>query len=185
MGRSGRGAITAVLVLLAAACSSPVPERTRPTGDVTVATSLPIARTAADILLAFSAYDYALIGSLNGDKVRAVSADRFATVARAQAALVSTNTTTVVGLTVDSVGPVRDRLVALADGLTDLSRDALTYADAGDPAALARVLSGVEHGGVYHDGVHVKPPMKLISSQDLLLPGASRRSTARTVSLVT
>ena len=87
MGRLGRGAITAVLVLLAAACSSPAPEKTRPTGDVTVATSMPIARTAADILLAFSAYDYALVGGLNGDKVRAVSADRFATVAHAQAGL--------------------------------------------------------------------------------------------------
>jgi len=82
VGRLGRGAITAILVLLAAACSSPAPQKTRPTGDVTVATSMPIARTAADILLAFSAYDYALIGSLNGDKVRAVSADRFATLHR-------------------------------------------------------------------------------------------------------
>ncbi|TMF56769.1 MAG: hypothetical protein E6I19_04910, partial [Chloroflexi bacterium] len=107
---------------------------------------MPIARTAAGILLAFSAYDYALVGGLNGDKVRVVSPDRFATVAHAQAGLVSSNTPTVVGATVDSVGPVRDRLVALADGLTDLSRDALTYADAGDPAALARVLSGVERG---------------------------------------
>jgi hypothetical protein len=105
-----------------------------------------IARTAADILLAFSVYDYALVAGLNGDKVRAVGGDRFATVAHAQAALVSTNTTTVVAATVDTVGPVRDRLVALADGLTDLSRDALTYADVRDPAALARVFAGVERG---------------------------------------
>ena len=146
MGRVGWGAITAVLVLLAVACSNPVPEKPRPTADVTDVRSLPVARTAADILLAFSVYDYALVGGLNGDRVRSVSADRFATVAHAQAGLVSANTTTVVGATVNTVGPVRDRLVALADGLTDLSRDALTYADVRDPAALARVLSGVERG---------------------------------------
>ena len=144
MRRAGWGATTAVLVLLAAACSATVPEKTRPTGDVTDAR--PIARAAADILSTFSVYDYALVGGLNGDKIRAVSADRFATVAHAQADLVSTNTTKVVAATVDTVGPVRDRLVALADGLTDLSRDALAYADGRDPAALSRVLSGVERG---------------------------------------
>ncbi len=78
--------------------------------------------------------------------MRRVGAARFATVARAQAALVKANTAKVVAVTVDTVGPVRDRLVALADGLTDLSRDALAYADARDPAALSRVLSGVERG---------------------------------------
>jgi hypothetical protein len=136
---------TAVLVLLAAACSTtPVAEKIRPTGDVTDAR--PIARTAADVLLTFSAYNYALVGNLNGDKIRVVSADRFATVARTQAALVTANTTKVVAASVDALGPVRDRLVALADGLTDLSRDALAYADARDPAALSRVLSGVERG---------------------------------------
>ena len=145
MGRAGWGAITAVLVLLAAACSStPLPDKTRPTGDVPDAR--PIARTAADILLTFSVYDYALVGGLNGDKVRVVNADRFASVAHAQAALVSANTTKVVAATVETVGPVRDRLVALADGLTDLSRDALAYADARDPAALSRVVAGVERG---------------------------------------
>ena len=124
MGRPGWGAITAVLVLLAAACSStPLPDKTRPTGDVTDAR--PIAHAAAEILLSFSVYDYALVGGLGGDKVRAISPDRFATVAHAQGELVKTNTTKVVAATVDSVGPVRDRLVALADGLTDLSRDAL------------------------------------------------------------
>lgn len=144
MRRAGWGAITAVLVLLAAACSTPVPDRTRPIGDVPDAR--PIANAAVDILLVFSVYDYALVGGLNGDKVRTVGADRFATVARAQAALVKANTAKVVAVTVDTVGPVRDRLVALADGLTDLSRDALAYADARDPAALSRVLSGVERG---------------------------------------
>jgi hypothetical protein len=148
VGRAGWGAITAVLVLLAAACSSttPLPDKTRPTGDVPDARSIPIARTAADILSTFSVYDYALVGGLNGDKVRVVNADRFATVARAQAALITANTTKVVAATVDTVGPARDRLVALADGLTDLSRDALAYADARDPAALSRVVAGVERG---------------------------------------
>jgi hypothetical protein len=145
MRRAGWGATAAVLVLLAAACSAPIPVRTpSPSGDVTDAR--PIARTAADILTTFSAYDYALVGSLNGEKVRTVSADRYATVARAQAALVTANTTKVVAATVNSAGPARDRLVALADGLTDLSRDALAYADAREPAALSRVLSGVERG---------------------------------------
>lgn len=145
MGRTGWGAITAVLVLLAAACSSNLaPEKTRPTGDVTDAR--PIARSAAEILVAFSVYDYALVGGLNGDTVRAVSADRFATVAHAQAELVTAHTAKVVAATVDTVGPVRDRLVALADGLTDLSRDALAYADGRDPAALSRVFAGVERG---------------------------------------
>ena len=147
MGRAGWGAVTAILVLLAAACSTPViPDKTRPTGDVVDARSLPIARTAADILSTFSVYDYALIGGLNGDKVRTVSADRFATIARAQAALITANTTKVVAVSVDTVGPVRDRLVALADGLTDLSRNALAYSDGRDPAALSRVLAGVERG---------------------------------------
>lgn len=145
MRRAGRGAITAVLVLLAAACSTPVPDKTRPIpGDVPDAR--PIAQTAADILLTFSVYDYAVVGSLGGEKVRTVSADRYATVARTQAALVKANTTKVVAATVETIGPVRDRLVALADGLTDLSRDAIAYADVRDPAALSRVLAGVERG---------------------------------------
>jgi len=145
LGRAGWGATTAILVLMAAACSTPtVPVTPRQVGDVSDAR--PIALAAADILLAFSAYDYAFVGGLNGDKVRAVNADRFATVARAQAKLVTVNTTKVVAVAVDAVGPVRDRLVALADGLTDLSRDAVAYADARDPATLSRVLSGVERG---------------------------------------
>jgi hypothetical protein len=145
MGRAGWGAITAVLVLLAAACSTAVPDKTRPIpGDVPDAR--PIALTAADILLTFSVYDYALVGSLAGEKVRAVSADRYASVARTQAALVQANTTKVVAASVETVGPARDRLVALADGLTDLSRDALAYADVRDPAALSRVIAGVDRG---------------------------------------
>jgi hypothetical protein len=146
LGRAGWGATTAILVLLAAACSSatPAPATPRPTGDV--ADPRPIALVAADVLLTFAAYDYALVGGLNGEKVRAVDVDRFASVAQAQAKLVTANTTKVVAATVDSTGPVRDRLVALADGLTDLSRDAVAYADGRDPALLSRVLSGVERG---------------------------------------
>ena len=145
MGRPGWGAMTAVLVLLAAACSTPVPDRTRPVpGDVPDAR--PIAEAAADILRTFAVYDYALVGGLAGDRVRAVSADRYATVVRTQATAVKSNTTKVVAATVETAGPVRDRLVALADVLTDLSRDALAYADARDPAALSRVLAGVERG---------------------------------------
>src|SRR5918993_593679 len=111
MRRAGWGAITAILVLLAAACSTPVPDKTRPVpGDVPDAR--PIAQTAADILLVFSVYDYALVGSLVGEKVRAVGPDRYATVARSQAALVKTNTTKVVAAAVETGCPVRDRLGA-------------------------------------------------------------------------
>src|SRR6202158_4768004 len=147
MGRAGWGAVTAILVLLAAACATPVvPDKTRPTGDVVDARSLPIARTAADILSTFSVYDYAFIGGLNGDKVRTVGADRFVTIARAQAALITADKTKVVAVSVDTVGPVRHRPVRLADGLTDLSRDALAYSDGRDPAALSRVVAGVDRG---------------------------------------
>lgn len=146
MGRAGWGATTAILVLLAAACSSATPAAPtpRPTGDV--ADPRPTALVAADVLLTFSAYDYALVGGLNGDKVRAVDVARYATIAQAQAKTVTVNTTKIVAATVNANGPVRDRLVALADGLTDLSRDAVAYGGARDPAVLARVLSGVERG---------------------------------------
>jgi hypothetical protein len=177
MRREGWGAITAVLVLLAAACSAPtpvVPDKTRPTGDVTDAR--PMARTAADILLTFSVYDYALVGDVNGDKVRTINADRFATVAHTQAALITANTTKVVAATVDTVGPVRDRLVALADGLTDLSRDALAYADARDPAALSRVLAGVERGWASLREVASVLPAD-VTLKDAIDRGTSIRST--------
>ncbi|HKY51179.1 MAG TPA: SPOR domain-containing protein, partial [Candidatus Limnocylindria bacterium] len=146
MGQARRGATTAILVLLAAACSTatPVLPTPRPTGDV--ADPRPTALVAADVLLTFSAYDYALVGGLNGEKVRAVDVDRYAAIAQAQAKTVTANTTKIVAATVNASGPVRDRLVALADGLTDLSRDAVAYTGAKDPAVLARVLSGVERG---------------------------------------
>jgi hypothetical protein len=147
VGRPGWGAITAILVLLAAACSTATPAASTPrpaSGDV--ADARPIALAAADVLLTFSAYDYALVGGLNGDKVRAVDVARYATIAQAQAKTVTANTTKIVAATVNANGPVRDRIVALADGLTDLSRDAVAYSGARDPAVLARVLSGVERG---------------------------------------
>ena len=143
MRRQGWGAI-AVLVLLAAACSSPPPSKVAPTHDV--ADARPLARSAADVLLSFSAYDYALVGGLNGDRIRATTADRYAIIAKGQAALVTDHTARVVDAIADTAGPIHDRLVTLADGLTDLSRDALAYADGRDPAALSRVLAGVDRG---------------------------------------
>lgn len=45
--------------------------------------------------------------------------------------------------TLDAAGPLRERLVTLADGLVDLSRDASAYVDGGDTAVFARVTAGV------------------------------------------
>src|SRR5438034_5321021 len=52
----------------------------------------------------------------------------------------------VLGGTLDRTGPIREKLVPLADGLSDLARDGATYADGGDPAAFARVITDVSAG---------------------------------------
>src|SRR5207237_1275028 len=52
----------------------------------------------------------------------------------------------VLAATVDRAGPLRDKLVPLADGLADLSKDGVAYADGGDPASFARVLADVTAG---------------------------------------
>ena len=142
MRRLGGGAL-AFLVLLVA-CSSPAPSKVLPDHDV--ADARPLARSAASVLTSFAAYDYALVGGINGERVRAVTPDRYASVAKVQAELVSGHTAKVVDAIATTAGPVHDRLVALSDALTDLSRDALLYADGRDPAALMRVMSGVERG---------------------------------------
>jgi len=142
MRRLGWGA-SAVLILLAA-CSSPAPSKVLPDHDI--ADARPLARSAAAVLLNFSAYDYALVGGINGERIRSVTPDRYATVAKAQADVVSGHTAKVVDALSSTAGPVHDRLVSLSDALTDLSRDALAYADGRDPAALTKVLAGVERG---------------------------------------
>src|SRR5207249_11461480 len=95
----------------------------------------PIARAVGEILLSCTAYDYALVGSLNGERIRAVNTDRYATIARAQALVIADTSTKIVAVSVDTVGPIRDRLVTLADALGELRKDALAYADARTPDA--------------------------------------------------
>jgi len=141
MGRAGWGAIFAVLIV-ATACSTPTSKIPTPSHDI--ADARPIARSVADILLSFAAYDYALVGSINGDHIRTVSSDRYALVAATQAGLISDANTKIVAAVVDTAGPVHDRLVALADALSDLRKDANAYADARKPDALARIIADVD-----------------------------------------
>ena len=55
-------------------------------------------------------------------------------------------TSETVAATADAEGPVRERLIAFADGLTVLGRDVTTYADGSDRAVLGRVVAGVATG---------------------------------------
>ena len=142
MGRAWWGAIFAVLIVATASCSSASPSRPRPTGDIPDAR--PIAREIASVLLNFSVYDYALVGGLNGERVRAVDEERYATIARAQASLISDNATKIIAEVVDTTGPIHDRLVTLADSLAVLRRDALAYADAKNAESFARILADVD-----------------------------------------
>ena len=142
MGRAGWGAIFAVLIVAAASCSTPAPSRPAPSHDVPDAR--PIARSVADILLNFAAYDYAVVGGINGERIRVISTDRYALVAAAQAGLLSDVSTKIVAEVIDSAGPVHDRLVTLADALGDLRKDALAYSDARLPDALARIINDVD-----------------------------------------
>src|SRR5207248_1601498 len=59
---------------------------------------------------------------------------------------ISTFNATVLAATLDRTGPIREKLVRLADGLSDLARDGASYADGGDPAAFARVITDVGAG---------------------------------------
>jgi hypothetical protein len=142
MGRAGWGAISAFLIVLAASCSSAAPAVRTPAHDITDAR--PLAREISDILLNFSVYDYAFVGSLNGDRVRIVPAERYAAVARVEAGIIADNATKIIASVVDTAGPVHDRLVTLADSLSQLRADALAYSDARQPAAFARVIADVD-----------------------------------------
>ena len=84
------------------------------------------------------------MGSINGEHVRAVSTDRYAAVARAQAQLISDTSTKIVAAVVDTTGPIHDRMVTLADSLTELRRDGLAYADVRTPDVLARIVGDVD-----------------------------------------
>jgi hypothetical protein len=105
-----------------------------------------LARDAGALLLQVSAYDYGLAGALSGEQARTVAAARYGAVMRGTAKTISSFSATVLTSTLDRTGPIREKLVPLADGLSDLGRDGETYADGGDPAAFARVLSDVTAG---------------------------------------
>ena len=131
-----------LVLALTLACTTAEPRVQR--SDV--ADGLRLARQASALLLQLAAYDYALVGALNGQRDRVVSSERYAVVARDTVRSINLFSSETVAVTADAEGPIRERLVALADGLTLLGRDVTTYADASDPAALGRVLGGVATG---------------------------------------
>lgn len=102
-----------------------------------------LARAAGELLLRLSAYDYALSGTLSGQKRYLVTPERYALAVRTTTAVIQRFTGSTLVATLDSAGPLRERLVTLADGLVDLARDANAYVDGGDPAVFARVTAGV------------------------------------------
>jgi hypothetical protein len=101
-----------------------------------------LARDAGEILLQLSAYDYALAGTLSAQRTYLVEPGRYASIARSIAARIQRFTGNALSATLDASGPIKDRVVALADGLVDLSRDVSSYADGGDSAVFAKVTGG-------------------------------------------
>jgi hypothetical protein len=132
---------------VATASCSTAPSIKPPAKDI--ADARPIAREISDILLNFSAYDYAVVGGINGDTIRIVTPERYSSVARAQASVIADNATKIIAAAVDANGPIRDRLVMLADALGVLRTDALAYADGGEPSALARIIKDVDTGWTF------------------------------------
>lgn len=122
-------------LVLASACTA---EQKAPL-SVDVPAAPKLARDAAALLLQLSVYDYALAGSLAGEKTRAVAPERYAVVARSAVRGLRTFTSSALAASADTAGPIRDRLLALADAANDLANDAGTYADTGDAAAFAKV----------------------------------------------
>lgn len=136
------GLLLALLVAFTSACTAPDPvaERTDAPGGPA------IARRASALLLQLSAYDYALVGSLNGQRDLVVSAERYSVTARNAVRAINALASDTTAAAADRQGPVRDRLLGLADGLVVLGRDLTAYADSGEHAALARVMAGVRTG---------------------------------------
>ena len=120
-------------------CTAPPPPG--PVGDVP--DGLRFARTAAESLLTLSAYDYGLAGNLAGQTGRVVLPDRYAAVARSLARALIAQSSAVVVVSASAAGPVRARLVPLADSLTDVARAANAYADGREPSAFAGVALSV------------------------------------------
>jgi len=144
-GASTRRALAPVFALaFLASCTDAAQPKPGPSNDVQDAPKL--ARDAGAVLLGVSAYDYGLAGALAGQQTRTVAAARYGTVMRGTAATISAFNGTVLAGTLDRTGPIREKLVPLADGLSDLARDGQSYADGGDPAAFARVITDVTAG---------------------------------------
>ncbi|OLB80491.1 MAG: hypothetical protein AUI15_41680 [Actinobacteria bacterium 13_2_20CM_2_66_6] len=145
-GASTRRALATILAVafLASCTESGQPSKNGPFNDVEGAPKL--ARDAGALLLQVSAYDYGLAGALAGDQRRTVAAARYGAVMRGTTQSIGAFNAAVLAGTLDRTGPIREKLVPLADGLSDLARDGETYADGGDPAAFARVLSDVTAG---------------------------------------
>jgi len=136
---SGLIRLAFAFVLIATACETP--PKVVPSGDVPDAPQL--ARSTAQVLLQLSAYDYALAGGLSGEKTRTITGDRWATVVRALLPKIANITSASVSATANAAGPVHDGVVAVADALTDLTKDAGTYADAGDQGVFAKTAGDV------------------------------------------
>jgi hypothetical protein len=132
------------LAFLASCTESGQPTKAGSFNDVEGAPKL--ARDAGAVLLQVSAYDYGLAGALAGEQTRTVAAARYASVIRGTTQTIAAFNAAVLAGTLDRTGPIREKLVPLADGLSDLARDGGTYADGGDPAAFARVISDVTAG---------------------------------------
>jgi hypothetical protein len=145
-GASRRRALASVLALafLASCTESAQPTKTVSLNDVEGAPKL--ARDAGAVLLQVSAYNYGLAGALAGEQTRTVAAARYGAVMRSTAKTISTFNASVLAGTLDRTGPIREKLVPLADGLADLARNGEAYADGVDPAAFTRVTSDVTAG---------------------------------------
>jgi len=146
IGALARRALAAFLAAaFVASCTEAAPApKPSPSRDVEGGAKL--SRDAGAVLLQASAYDYGLAGALAGEKTRTVASARYGVVMRGAAKTISAFGSSVLTSTQDHGGPIREKLVPLADGLADLARDAESYADGGDPAAFARVISDVTAG---------------------------------------
>jgi hypothetical protein len=142
---AGRALASVLAVALLSSCAeSGLPQKAASANDVEGAPKL--ARDAGAVLLQVSAYDYGLAGALAGEKTRTVAAARYGAVMRGSAKAIAAFNASVLAGTLDRAGPIREKLVPLADGLSDLARDGETYANGGDPAAFARVIADVTAG---------------------------------------
>ncbi len=95
------------------------------------------------MLLRLSAYDYALAGTLSGQRTYVVDQTRYASVVRSVSAAIQRFSAATLTATVEREGQLRDRLVTLADGLVDLAHDATTYTDGSESAQFAKVTVDV------------------------------------------